>query len=44
MMSSRAVGGEVAIGRGLPAQLTEFHEFCEKYSKQNPDYAIHVSY
>ena len=29
---------------GLPAQLTEFHEFCEKYSKQNSDYAIHVSY
>ena len=29
---------------GLPGQLAGFHDFCERYSKQNPQYAIHVSY
>jgi hypothetical protein len=29
---------------GLPEQLADFHVFCENYSKDNPHYAIHISY
>ena len=29
---------------GLPSQLAAFRDFCENYSRANPEYAIHVTY
>jgi hypothetical protein len=29
---------------GLPKQLSDFHDFCDSFSAENPDYAIHVAY
>jgi len=29
---------------GLPKQLSDFHEFCDRFSKENPDYSIHITY
>jgi hypothetical protein len=51
MFNTRNIGDVLKSGwwrsnywAGLPKQLSGFHDFCEAFSNDNPDYAIHVSY